>query len=517
MIDANSRAAGVGVTARNVQFQSEATNVPRKVLILGTFLPANASVVENTPRLVLSPEDCGSYAGFGSMLHRLSLAVFLGCGGVPVYVHPQAEAQGAAASTGIIDFTGSANVQAGTYSIKIANEMVSVPVAAGATGAAIASDVNAAINARTRLPLSTAVDGGTPGQLNATAKSKGPWGDDITVSVVSAPSGVVTAVTAMAGGAGVPDVEAALAALGTGDGANESFFTDVTHGYGADSTTLDAILAYVGAGNEAVGLYGNTVSRPFRVLIGDTTPGSSGLTDLITLTDGRVLDRASGVVAVPGSATHPAEIAAQATGHMARINQDRAAQHYVGTVLIGVDPGAKADRWTSEYNNRDTAVQSGISPTLVKNGVVTLQNVVSFYRPDNVPVASNGYASMRNISILQNLLYNIRINFEQERWQGISIVADTAQVVNTTDRQKARDVDAVKDDLVALAHAFAGRAWLYEAGFTVGKLKETGAVTIRQGGLGFDCVLSVLLSGEGGILNTVIEFDTSLTVLLNNA
>jgi hypothetical protein len=122
---------------------------------------------------------------------------------------------------------------------------------------------------------------------------------------------------------------------------------------------------------------------------------------------------------------------------------------------------------------------------------------------------------MRNISIIQNMLQNIRVNFEQEKWQGISIVADTTRVTNTTDRQKARDIDAVKDDLIALARSFESHAWIYTADFTISKLKEAGAVTVRAGGLGFDNVLSVIFSGEGGILDTVVEFDTSLAVLLN--
>jgi hypothetical protein len=282
-----------------------------------------------------------------------------------------------------------------------------------------------------------------------------------------------------------------------------------------DSTTLDAISTYVGAGNDFIGLYSKTVARPFRALTGDVTAGSGGLAALVALADARKLDRANGVLPVPDSRNHPAEIAAQAIGHMARINNDRVAQHYVGIPLIGVHPGDKADRWTAQYDNRDTAVKGGISTTRVQNGVVTLQNVVTFYRPDNVPISSNGYRSMRNISIIQNLLHNIGLNFEQEKWQGISIVADAQKVVNTTDRQKVRDIDAVIDDLVALAKSFEGHGWIYEAAFTINRLKQSGAVSIRAGGTGFDNIFSVILSGEGGILDTVCEFDTSLAVLFN--
>ena len=93
-------------------------------------------------------------------------------------------------------------------------------------------------------------------------------------------------------------------------------------------------------------------------------------------------------------------------------------------------------------------------------------------------------------------------------------MADVTKVGNTNDRKKARDVDAVLDDLVALARAFEGRAWLYTGDFTIEKLKVPGAVQVRPGGLGFDSIFSVILSGEGAILDTTTEFDTSLAVLL---
>lgn len=519
-LNATSLAAAVGVSVKNTQFQSEALNIPRKILIVATYDPAKTAVVDEVPVQVLSAEDAGDQFGFGSMAHRLAVQAFIGGQGTPVFIQPQSEAGGAAASTGDVDFTGSTGVSAGTIYLYIAGLAVPVSIAASTSADDIATAVAAAVNADNDLPVTAAVDGVTTAQVNFTSKSKGPWGDDIDISLnlgagQSLPSGVVAAVTAMTGGSGIPTMADALDGLGTGDDANEDFYTDMVHGYGQDTTTLDAISTYVGAGNDFLGLYSKTVSRPFRALTGDTDAGSSALTALIAITDNRKTDRANGVIAVPGSQNHPAEIAAQAIGHMARINLDRAAQHYLGTQLIDIFPGAKADRWTSQYDNRDTAVKSGISPTRVRSGVVYLQNMVTFYRPDSVPVSSNGYRSMRNISIIQNMMQNIRVNFEQEKWQGISIVNDVVNVTNTTDRQKARDIGSVIDDLTALAKSFESKAWIYTASFTIDKLKETGAVTIRSGGIGFDNILSVIFSGEGGILDTQVEFDTSLAVLLN--
>lgn len=518
VLDSQSLAAANASSAKNVTFEPSAQNIPRKVLLIGTYDPAKTEVVAEVPVRVFSAEDVGNQTGFGFMLHRLAVQAFAGGQGIETWIQPQAEAGGAAASTGDIDWAGTAGVQAGTIYLYIAGIQVQVVLAGGETVEEVSDAVVAAVNAVKELPV-TAAKRAVTFETDFSAKTKGPWGDEIDISFnlqtgEELPTGVVAAITSMTGGSGVPTIANALDGLGTGDDANQEFFTDVVHGYGLDTTSIDAISSYVGEGNDFVGLYAKTVGRPFRVLTGDTTAQAAGLTALQVITDARLTDRANGIIAVPGSQNHPSEIAAQAIGHMARINNERAAQHYIGITLIDIFPGDTGDRWTNDYDNRDAAVKSGISPTRVQNGAVLMQNIVTFYRPNDVPSESNGYRSMRNISILQNVIENVRVNFAGEKWQGISIVNDTKNVTNTTDRQKARDVDAVIDDLVALAFSFEAKAWIYTAQFTIDQLKESDAVTLRAGVNGFDNRFRILLSGEGGIIDNVTEFDTSIAVLL---
>jgi phage tail sheath gpL-like len=523
-ITANSLAAAVGSAVKNVQFQPTAEVVARKILIIGTGNPTTeATNPLDTPVLVTSAEDVASRVGNGYMLHRVAVQAFKGSRGIETWMIQQAEDGAAVQAIGDVDFAGSTGVLAGTLWLYIAGIQVPVTVADADTADAIATATAAAINADSDLPVTAAVNGVTTSQVDITAKSGGPWGNDITIQFnvganvgldETLPTGVVTAVNDMASGTGLPTIQDALDALGTGDGANEAFFTDVIHGYGQDSTTLNAVRDYVGAGNDFLGLYDKVVHKPFRSLVCDTVADSAGLAALVALGDGRKSDRANGVVAVPGSANHPDEIAALAMGIMARLNNNRAEENYVDQVLAGIDPGAKSDRWTAEYNDRDTAVKAGVSPTTVKSGAVVLQNVVTFYHPDNVPQTSNGYREMRNISVLQNILANVSANFEQEKWKGITIVQDVTKVGNTTDREKARDTDAVIDDLVALAKAFESNAWIFSASFTIDELKNPGSVTIRTGGDGFDMTLKVVLSGVGNILDTVTEFDTSIAVFV---
>jgi phage tail sheath gpL-like len=513
-----SLAPVVGVAPKNVQFAPTAQNLPRKILVVGNYDETTfTGVVENTPHLALSPEDVGSKTGFGFMLHRLVKKAFKGGQGVPVYWIAQPEDVAAVVADGSIQVvTTTTFTESGAIYLYVAGIRYVVPVASGETGDDFATAAVAIVNADKESPVLAAVNGVNTDQVDFTAKSKGLWGNDIDIDInlnfgELSPAGTTTVtITPMANGTTVGDIQDALDALGTGDEKNRDHYTELSHGYGQDTTTLDAISTYNGVGNDFVGLYAKTVARPFRSLNGDI---SSTLSTLTTLGDGRKLDRTNGIIATPGSPNHPAETAALATGIMALTNNNRAAESYLGKVLTGVLPPVTS-QWTATYDNRDTAVRSGISPTTVEDGAVKMSSVLTFYHPDSVPVTSNGYRSMRNISILQNVLWNIKLNFSQEKWKGVSIVDNVINVTNANDRKKARDVSAVIDDLLALTRAFHAKAWIYSADFTIQKLQAGGLVVIRPGGIGFNSTLPILLSGEAGIFDTEVEFDTALDIVL---
>jgi phage tail sheath gpL-like len=509
-------ASGVGSGVENVTFQSAADVLQRKLLLIGTFDPLKTSITAEVAVLITSPEDAGDKFGFGFPVHRLALKAELGAQGIETWVMPQAET--GTVSDGEIDWAGTTGVVAGTLAVYISGERIPVTVTTAMTVEELSDAVVAAVNAVPETPV-VAAKTATTFETTFTAKAKGLEGDNIDISLAigvgeSIPTGVAAAITVMTNGAGTSDIGDALDALGTGDNANEAFFTDMAHGYGQDSTTLATISTYVGAGNDFTGLYAKTVARPFRSLTGDVVAGSSGLAAQIVVADARRDDRSQGVVSVPGSQSHPVDIAAQTIGHMARINNIRAEEAFNNITLIGVLPGDTGDRWTSDYSDRDTAVRNGISPTLVDGGTVKLQNVVSFYRPASVPVSSNGYREMVNIAKLQNILNSQKINFQRDKWQNISIVADTAKVTNPISREKARDRDAVLDDLIQLINAWAGNAWIADAAFSIGRLKsDASLVAINGGGDGFTITIPVVLSGIGNIYDVTTQFDISFAAL----
>ena len=519
MLGANSLAAAVGSSVQNVTFQFAPSVLRRKVLVIGTYNPAILTITDEVPVLVTSAADAGDKFGFGFMLHRLMLALERGTGGgIEVWCQPQSEAGGAVVADGEIDWATTAGVVAGTLSLYIAGERYAVTITTGMGIEDLSDAVVAAVNAVEGSPVIAAKTAVTF-ETTFTAKSKGPEGNTIDISLnlgvgEVTPTGVVAAITAMASGAGIPAMADALDGLGTGDDANEAHFTDMCHGYGQDTTTMDAVLAYVGATDGFVGLYSKTNGRPFRSVVADIATGSAGLAALLVIGNLRRTDRAQGIVAVPGSQSMPIDIAAQAIGHMARISNVRPEEMYVNVILTGVQPGAKADRWTSDFADRDIAVNGGVSPTQVKSGAVTLQNVISFSRPAGVPVDSNGYREMANIAKLQNILESQKQAFEQTKWQGVSIVDDAAKVTVTASKQKARDRNSVLDELVNLARAWEGNAWIAQAQFTIDKLKaDPSLVVIRAGGDGFTIIIPVVLSGMGNIIDVTTQFDISFAAL----
>jgi hypothetical protein len=530
-ITSSSLAVARGAGVQNQAFTPTAQDIPRNVVIVGTFNPSLAGGL--TAETIYGPYSNAAQVGLafgqGFMLHRLAVGVFTGApsGGITVWCIPQAEVGGAAATSATFAITGPSTA-AGTLAVYVDNIRYAISVASGDSAATIGTALTAAITADANCPC-TATGTGT---VSLTAKSKGPWGNSIPVAVNiqagdATPAGVACAVTALAGGTGVPTIANALNALGTGSNANTLptgwWMTDLVHGYLAtatvmattaqDQTTITAISTYNGlaSSNPPTGCYDHNVGKPFRCINGDTTNSASVPAALISFAStNKTDDRTDALLCVPGSRTHPCEIAAVATGAINVRAGSAALRPYDGITLPGVDPGPIL-MWATDYTNRDTAVKAGLSPTIVVGGAVQLQNVVTFYSANTgVPQTSNGYREWVNLCKLQNIIASILSNFRGPKWQGFTIVSDVTTVTDVVAKQYVRDVNAVIDDLVALAKAWYSKGWIYSADYVIAALQAGGAVTARTAGDGFTAVLPGILSGIGNIIDVTFNFDISL-------
>jgi hypothetical protein len=123
------------------------------------------------------------------------------------------------------------------------------------------------------------------------------------------------------------------------------------------------------------------------------------------------------------------------------------------------------------------------------------------------------YRRMRDISITQNVLFNTKKNFSSAKWQGFSTHKDKSKVTDAIDKAKARDIDDVKDDDLALIDSFMRKAWLYDTEYSINALKLPDAVQVRPDGGGFNNSMKLIYSGEGGILDTTVYVDCSIAIV----
>ena len=519
-ISSNSLASGVGVGFENVIFEPSVERLERKPVIIGTYDPSKSAIVEEGLLTVASAEEAGSLLGFGFPIHRMTRAFFRQYPGFRVTLVPQAEVAGDQAA-GTISVTGTAT-EAGEFSLFIAGDYVPVKVAKGDDGAAIVIAAAAAITDKKNLPVDGVPDGVTDTELDVTAKDTSTFGNLVSMEHSlyvgqKLPAGLTVVIVDMSGGTGTPDIQDALNALGTGDQQNMNFYTGGVHSYGQLTAALDAISSYNGVGNTKVGNFSNTVARPFQFITGDNIAGSTGFDDLITLGDGRKTDRTNCCVAVPDSPNHPAEIAAIALAIRESTAIDRPESTYIDKIMNGVIPGLNGNRWTDDYTaGLDAAIKAGISTTDIKNGDVVLQDLITFYHPDDLPDSSNIYRSMRNNAITQNICNSVRVLFSLDKWKNITIVSDVAKVTDNIAKQKARSIFTVAAALGKLASDMMGFGWLYDDDFTKEKVlgDPSSYISIRSGGKGFDNILPVIYSGEGGIINTNVQADISLAVFV---
>jgi len=184
-IPSNALAEVVGAGVKNVQFQPGANILPRKILIVGTFddTIVNPDFDEKKPNLALSAEEVGARTGYGFPLHRAAMKCFQTSRGIPTYFAPLDQSGGTAAVDNIV-FNSSPETVAenATLDVYIAGDHVPVALEAGDTMDDCATKLIDAVNADNNLPVTAAVDGINPSQVNLTSKAKGTSGNFLDTS-----------------------------------------------------------------------------------------------------------------------------------------------------------------------------------------------------------------------------------------------------------------------------------------------------------------------------------------------
>lgn len=189
---------------------------PQRVLLVGQKLTGGTATAD-VPIPVGSRELAKQMFGTGSMLARMVDAFMNSNTSNQLWALPIVEPAAGTAATGSIAFTSAATAS-GVLTIYIAGQKVQITVQTTDTTANLATNLTAAINALTDLPV-TAV--AVTSSCNLTARWKGLTGNDITIipnyygiyGGEQYPTGLALTVTALATGAGSPTFTNGISAI----------------------------------------------------------------------------------------------------------------------------------------------------------------------------------------------------------------------------------------------------------------------------------------------------------------
>lgn len=141
-----------------------------------SFSVAAGTAALATPVFVPSSDDAATLFGYGSELHRMSVAVFAQFPDATLYACPVAEASGTKASV-VVTFA-TTSTAAFTVRLRLCGLTIDVGVESGASATTIAAAVADAINDRPVLPYTAQ---NSSGAVTITAKHAGPRGSTLVV------------------------------------------------------------------------------------------------------------------------------------------------------------------------------------------------------------------------------------------------------------------------------------------------------------------------------------------------
>lgn len=432
-VDASAvaRVVGIATIFKDLR-QGGILLLPQRIAVVGQG--ATASTFATTKAQVTSAFVVGQTYGFGSPLH-LAVQKLLpsngdGVGTIPVTVYPLDDDGSGVASAGDITPSGTPT-KAGSYKVKINNiESESFVIAVGDVVADMTAAITAAISAIVDMPM-TAVDGTT--KVDTTSKWKGTSANDLIIEVDGpTDAGVSFAFTQPVGGLVNPDVDLALALVGD---VWETMFLNCMDV--ADTATLGKFDVF------GEGRWGALTRKPTVVFTGNTETTVAAAT---AVSDARKTDRTNSQLVAPGSNDLPFLTAARQLARIAKVANNNPPVDYGSQDATGLVPGTDGVQWT--FADRDEAIKKGSSSIQVKDGVVNISDVVTFYHPTGDPTPA--YRYVVDIVKLQNIIFNLDLIFATAEWDGAPLIPDDQPTTNRAAKKPKTAVAAVSAMLDSL-------------------------------------------------------------------
>lgn len=362
------------------------------ILLMGQRL-SSGSVAELIPTPITNKKQGEAYFGRGSQLAAMINALKDANGYTECWAVAINEDVAGNAAAGAIT-VGGAVTQTGTLYIYIGGARVKVAVVASEATTATATKIAAAINAKTDLPVTAAVDGENTSKVNITCRWKGVSGNYIDIRLnyyqgERTPSGMTITITDMTGGTSNPDIDDILAAIG-----DEQYHT--------------IIFPWTDSANLAV-MY-EEMQRRWNAMVKKEgmaiTAASGSHADLTTLGDS-VNDECLCIMGAQGSPTTPWEIAAVVGAISAREASDP--NRPLQTIeMPGVMAPLKEDRYTEAECNLH--LFDGISTYTVDiGGVCHIQRMITTYKQNDAGVDDISYLNVETMRTLAYLRYSTRV------------------------------------------------------------------------------------------------------------
>ena len=381
--------------------------LPQQVALIGQG--NTASTYATTPLLITGgASQVANAYGFGSPLHLAARQLFPdngdGIGFVPVTVFPLEDDGAAVVATGAIGATGTTQTTDQVYSIKVNNISTgNFTIPATTVPDAALALMKTALDAILEMPTLH----GTPaaGTMAVTSKWLGESANDIFIEIVGTESGLVFAVTQPIGGATNPVVTAATALFG------DTWYTIIIDCLNYEDVTTLGLYSTFGDGR-----WGETVKAPLWVATGCT----ANLATRTAITDARKTDKTNALVGVaPGSRELPCVLAARGIARIAPVAASDPPNGYKGR-LTGLTAGAVGNQ--ENVTQRNTSLLLGSSNTIVIDNEIELNDTITMYHPTGE--TNPGFRYVVDIVKLQNIVFNLRIIFENDEWKGVPLLPD---------------------------------------------------------------------------------------------
>ncbi|WP_447868811.1 phage tail sheath subtilisin-like domain-containing protein [Rahnella aceris] len=375
--------------------QANTATATQRTLIIGQML-TNAAVNPNIPVIESSASNTAGIYGAGSMLHNQITAYLANDISGEIYLLPLVDGSSMAAATGTITLT-TAPSETGVISLYVAGLRVQITVLSTDTVTTMAAALAAAINAKIELPVTAA---SAAGVITLTAKNKGAHGNSIDLRLnyqgsaggEFTPTGLGITLTAFTGGAGSPDMTAALANLG--DRTFDFIVTPYT-----DTTSLDALKSLLsdsaGRWSYASQLYGHVFGA---------ASGTYG--QLTTIGEARN-DQHATLLGIYDSPTPAYVWAAAVTGAVSGSLRNDPGRPLQTLTISGVLAPPLASRF--ELTERNNLLYSGISTfTVADDSTVQVENLITTYQTNKYGDADDSYLQVETLFLLMFVTRFIR-------------------------------------------------------------------------------------------------------------